>query len=244
MIVAVGVLLCWWLAHYITSPVLRLQAAVRQVAAGKLNTRVGSALGGRQDEIGVLGHDFDQMAEHIETLMNVQRRLLQAISHELRSPLARMNVATGIGRQRSGPELQSSWDRIQKETDRLDEMISQLLTLTRLESDTNVAARKTIELSLFLQEIVADADFEARSVERSVILLVSEPLLVSANPVQLRSAVENVLRNAIRYTDCGTKIEVSLLADVNNGNSMAIIQVADHGPGVPEPDLANIFRPF
>jgi signal transduction histidine kinase len=155
-----------------------------------------------------------------------------------------MNVATGIGRQRSGPELQSSWDRIQKETDRLDEMISQLLTLTRLESDTNVAARKTIELSLFLQEIVADADFEARSVERSVILLVSEPLLVSANPVQLRSAVENVLRNAIRYTDCGTQIEVSLLADVNNGNTMAIMQVADHGPGVPEPDLANIFRPF
>jgi two-component system, OmpR family, sensor histidine kinase CpxA len=244
MIVAVGVLLCWWLAHYITSPVLRLQAAVREVAAGKLNTRVGSALGGRQDEIGVLGHDFDQMAEHIETLMNVQRRLLQAISHELRSPLARMNVATGIGRQRSGPELQSSWDRIQKETDRLNEMISQLLTLTRLESDTNVAARKTIELSLFLQEIVADADFEARSVERSVILLVSEPLLVTANPVQLRSAVENVLRNAIRYTDCGTQIEVSLLADVNEGKATAIIQVADHGPGVPEPDLANIFRPF
>jgi len=244
MIVAVGVLLCWWLAHYITSPVLRLQAAVREIAAGNLNSRVGSALGRRRDEIAVLGHDFDRMAEHIETLMNVQRRLLQAISHELRSPLARMNVATGIGRKRSGPELQSSWDRIQKETDRLNEMISQLLTLSRLESEANLTVRKTIELSLFLQEIVADADFEARSLERSVILVLSEPLLVTANAAQLRSAIENVLRNAIRYTGRGTQVEVNLLAEVNKGKNTAIIQVTDHGPGVPEPDLANIFRPF
>src|SRR5262249_17893695 len=112
MIVAVGVLVCWWLAHYITSPVLRLQSAVRKIAAGKLDTRVGAAFGRRRDEIAALGHDFDHMAEHIETLMNVQRRLLQAISHELRSPLARLSVATGIGRQRSGPELEDSWDRI------------------------------------------------------------------------------------------------------------------------------------
>jgi signal transduction histidine kinase len=155
-----------------------------------------------------------------------------------------MNVALGLGRQRSGPELQSSWDRLQKETDRLNEMISQLLTLTRLESETNVAARTTLELSMLLQEIVADADFEARSVERSVIVVLAEPLLVKANPALLRSAVENVLRNAIRYTERGTQIEVSLLADVNKGGSTAIIQVADHGPGVPEADLENIFRPF
>jgi two-component system sensor histidine kinase CpxA len=244
MIVAVGVLVCWWLAHYITSPVLHLQSAVREIAAGKLNTRVGAALGRRRDEIAALGHDFDHMAEHIETLMNVQRRLLQAISHELRSPLARMSVATGIGRQRSGPELQDSWDRIQKETDRLNEMISQLLTLTRLESETNVAARTGIELSMLLQEIVADADFEARSLERSVILASSEPLLVNANVALLRSAVENVLRNAIRYTGEGTQIEVRLLAEVRKGFTTAVIQVADHGPGVPEPDVANIFRPF
>jgi signal transduction histidine kinase len=243
-IVFVGVLVCLWLAHHITSPVLRLQNAVREIAAGKLNARVGAALGRRCDEIATLGHDFDQMAEHIETLMSVQRRLLQAISHELRSPLARMNVALGLGRQRSGPELQSSWDRLQKETDRLNEMISQLLTLTRLESETNVAARTTLELSMLLQEIVADADFEARSVERSVIVVLAEPLLVKANPALLRSAVENVLRNAIRYTERGTQIEVSLLADVNKGGSTAIIQVSDHGPGVPEADLENIFRPF
>ena len=244
MIVAVGVLVCWWLAHYITSPVLRLQSAVREIAAGKLDTRVGAALGRRRDEIAALGHDFDHMAEHIETLMNVQRRLLQAISHELRSPLARMSVATGIGRQRSGPELEDSWDRIQKETDRLNEMISQLLTLTRLESETNVAARSSIELSPLLQEIVADADFEARSVERSVILASSEPLLVNANVALLRSAVENVLRNAIRYTEPGTQIEVRLLAEAGKGVGTAVVQVADHGPGVPEPDVANIFRPF
>jgi two-component system, OmpR family, sensor histidine kinase CpxA len=244
MIVAVGVLVCWWLAHYITSPVLRLQSAVREIAAGKLNTRVGATLGRRRDEIAALGHDFDHMAEHIETLMNVQRRLLQAISHELRSPLARMSVATGIGRQRSGPELEDSWDRIQKETDRLNEMISQLLTLTRLESETNVAARTGIELSMLLQEIVADADFEARSLERSVILASSEPLLVNANVALLRSAVENVLRNAIRYTERGTQIEVRLLAEAAKGVTTAVIQVADRGPGVPEPDVANIFRPF
>src|ERR1043166_805646 len=149
-----------------------------------------------------------------------------------------------MGRQRSGPKLQGSWDRIQKESDRLNEMISQLLTLTRLESETNVAARATLELSMFLQEIIADADFEARSMERSVILVSSEPQLVNANAALLRSAVENVVRNAIRYTERGTQIEVSLFSDVDKSKNTAIIQVADHGPGVPEPDLGNIFRPF
>jgi signal transduction histidine kinase len=244
VIVLVGVLVCWWLAHYITSPVLRLQSAVREIAAGKLHTRVGKALGGRRDEIAALGHDFDYMAEHIETLMNVQRRLLQAISHELRSPLARLSVAMGIGRQRSGPELQGSWDRIQKEADRLNEMISQLLTLAKLESETNVAEKTAVELSMLLQEIVADVDFEARSLERSVIVVLSEPLLLNGNAALLRSAVENVLRNAIHYSERGTQVEVSLVADVNMGKTTAIIQVADHGPGVPAEDLTNIFRPF
>ena len=142
-IIVVGVLVCLWLAHYITSPVLKLQGAAREIAAGKLNTRVGCALGGRRDEIAALGHDFDHMAEHIENLMNVQRRLLQAISHELRSPLARMNVAVGIGRQHSGQELQGSWDRIQKETDRLNAMISQILTLARLEKYVEVVETGT-----------------------------------------------------------------------------------------------------
>lgn len=243
-IVIVGILVCLWLAHYITSPVLRLQHAVREIAAGKLSTRVGATLGRRRDEIAALGHDFDHMAEHLETLMNVQRRLLQAISHELRSPLARMNVALGLGRQRSGEELQSSWDRIQKEADRLNEMIAQILTLARLESESDIAARHTIELSLLLQEIVADADFEARSLQCSVIVVLSEPLLVRANSSLLRSAIENVLRNAIRYTERGSQVEVSLLADSVNGQTIAIIHVADHGPGVPEPDLVNVFRPF
>ena len=243
-IVVVGVLVCLWLAHYITSPVLRLQGAVREIAAGKLSTRVGTAFGRRRDEIASLGHDFDHMAEHIETLMSAQRRLLQAISHELRSPLARMNVALGIGRQRSGQELQNSWDRIQQETDRLNEMIAQILTLARPESESDIAARTTIELSMLLEEIVADADFEARSMERSVIIVLSEPLLVKANASLLRSAIENVLRNAIRYTVKGSQVEVSLLADSADGRTMAIIQVADCGPGVPELDLFNIFRPF
>jgi two-component system sensor histidine kinase CpxA len=243
-IIAVGVLVCLWLAHYITSPVLKLQGAAREIAAGKLNTRVGWALGSRRDEIAALGHDFDHMAEHIETLMSVQRRLLQAISHELRSPLARMNVAVGIGRQRSGQELQGSWDRIQKETDRLNAMISQILTLARLESDSDVATQSTIELSMLLQETVVDSDFEARSMERSVIVVFSEPLMVKANTSLLRSAIENVLRNAIRYTERGSQVEVSLLADSVSERTVAIIQVADHGPGVPVNDLSNIFRPF
>jgi two-component system sensor histidine kinase CpxA len=243
-IIVVGVLVCLWLAHYITSPVLKLQGAAREIAAGKLNARVGWALGRRRDEIAALGHDFDHMAEHIETLMSVQRRLLQAISHELRSPLARMNVAVGIGRQRSGQELQGSWDRIQKETDRLNAMISQILTLARLESDSDVATQTTIELSMLLQETVVDSDFEARSMERSVIVVFSEPLMVKANTSLLRSAIENVLRNAIRYTERGSQVEVSLLADSVSERTIAIIQVADHGPGVPVNDLSNIFRPF
>ena len=123
-------------------------------------------------------------------------------------------------------------------------MIAQILTLARLESESDIAARHTIELSLLLQEIVADADFEARSMHCSVIVVLSEPLLVRANTSLLRSAIENVLRNAIRYTERGSQVEVSLLADSVNGQTIAIIHVADHGPGVPEPDLVNVFRPF
>src|SRR6266404_4409701 len=126
---------------------------------------------------------------------------------------------------------------------RLNDMISQILTLGRLESDS-ASPQTTIELSMLLQETVVDSDFEARSMERSVIVVISEPLLVRANTSLLRSAIENVLRNAIRYTQRGSQVEVSLLADSVNEQTIAIIQVADHGPGVPVKDLSNIFRPF
>jgi two-component system sensor histidine kinase CpxA len=243
-VLAVGAAVCFWLAHYITAPVRKLQQAAQQIAAGHLSTRIRPAFGSRNDEIANLGKDFDVMAERIETLMSSQRRLLQAISHELRSPLTRLSMALGLARQRPADEAAGALDRIEQEVNRLEFMISQLLTLTRLENGELSPLEPDVDLSKLLAEIVADADFEARGTGRSVAVLHTENCWVKGHAALLRSAIENVVRNAIRYTKEGTTVEVVLLLDERANDATAIIAVHDHGPGVPQADLENIFRAF
>jgi signal transduction histidine kinase len=235
-----GALFCYGLARYLTSPVTKLREATREFAGGNLSARVGPTMGSRRDELVSLAADFDEMAEKIQQLIDSQRRLLGDISHELRSPLARLNVALELARQRSGAEAASALERIQREAELLNEMIGQLLALTRLESGATEIQKSEFDLQLLVREIVKDADFEARARNRTVNLEAPDHCTIVGNEQLLRRAIENVVRNAVQYTAEGTEVEIKLSCL----ETASEITVRDHGAGVPEEALAEIFRPF
>ena len=244
-VVATSGVVCYGLARYLVAPVLKLRDATRSLSGGDLAVRVGPAVGKRRDELSDLANDFDFMAERVESLVTTQRQLLSDISHELRSPLARLNVALGLARQRAGDEANDALDRIEREAERLNELIGQLLVLAQLEEDAGAHESAPVNLKRLVDEIAADADFEARSGNRSVRVAASEPVTIAGNEGLLRSAIENVVRNAVRYTDAGTEVEVSLeKRDTGEGQAIAVVRVRDHGPGVPPEALEDLFRPF
>ncbi len=244
VVVMTGGVVCYGLARYLTSPVDKLQKATQQLAGGDLTTRVGSVLEKRGDEFSDLGHDFDLMAERIEGLINSQRRLLSDISHELRSPLARLNVALELARKRTGSEAGSSLDRIEREAERMNELISQLLSLTRLDDGAESTEEISIALADLVKEVAGDADFEASSQNRRVLIMESEDCIVTGSPELLRSAIENIVRNGLHYTADGTQVEVRLSCSRTDDGEYAVIVVMDDGPGVPEDVLGELFRPF
>jgi two-component system sensor histidine kinase CpxA len=244
VILVIGGIFCFWLARYLTTPLLKLRTTTNELAQGNLGARVANKLTKRRDEIGQLGRDFNGMAERLESMVKAQQRLLGDISHELRSPLARLGVALGLARQRSGPDANGALDRIERESDNLNEMISQLLTLTRLESGTDGRKRAEIDLAALVRDVAEDADFEARSVNRSVQVVWTERCTINGIEELLRSAVENVVRNAVRFTPEGTAVEVALQRQNGASDRYAVISVRDRGKGVPEEALERIFRPF
>jgi two-component system sensor histidine kinase CpxA len=231
---------CYLLARYLTAPLAQLRAATRRLATGDLSARVGDALGNRRDETTELGREFDRMAERIESLINGQRRLLGDISHELRSPLTRLNLALGVARRQVGDGAIKAHDRIEREAERLNELIGQLLLLTELESGDQPIKREPIRLAEMLRELVTDAEFEARNQHRAVHLKTLSDPTIRGDERLLRSAIENVVRNAIRHTAEGTTVEITLSYEA----ATVVIAVRDYGPGVPEEALAQLFRPF
>jgi len=243
VVVVTAAATCYVLARYVARPLATLRTATRELAGGHLAVRVGPALGRRTDELGDLARDFDGMAERLEGLVTAERRLLRDISHELRSPLARLHVALGLARQQAGPE-QGALDRIEREAERLNALIGQLLTLARLESGATEPAHETIDLGAIVREVAEDADFEARSRRRAVRVLESCDAGVRGDRELLRSAVENVVRNAVRHTRDGTAVEVGLRLEPPPAPSRVRIWVRDHGAGVPESALPYIFEPF
>jgi two-component system, OmpR family, sensor histidine kinase CpxA len=237
-------LVCFFLARYLTSPVVRLRAATQRLASGDLTARAGGSRSPGSDEIGQLVRDFDGMAGRLESLVNAQSRLLHDISHELRSPLARLNVALGLARQRTGPDAESAINRIELEANRLNELIGRLLVLARMEGGEDPAEMEPIQLDELVREIVKDAEFEALGRNCRVRCEISDHPAVMGTAALLHSAIENVVRNAMRYTGEGTQVEVRL-AQVNAANGLeAVIRVSDEGPGVPEAALDKLFRPF
>jgi len=238
-ILAAGVI-SYLLALYLTSPVKKLKTAVQSFAEGNLDVRVTPQLGGRRDELADLGREFDQMAEQIAALISSQKRLLADISHELRSPLARLTVALELARKNTNGKAEAALDRIELESERVNKLVGQLLALTRLESGAERVPPETVVLEDLVQQVVDDANYEAKPQHKEVKILKLEQCRVRGSSELLRSGVENVVRNAIRYTAEGTSIEVSLIWRLDT----AVVTVKDHGPGVPETELKHIFEPF
>ena len=241
-IVSSGVV-SYFLARYLTAPVVRLRTATQQLAAGDLTARAEAPPKRRRDEIAELVRDFNGMAARLEDLVNAQNRLLNDVSHELRSPLARLNVALGLARQRTGPEAQGALERIEREAERLNELIGRLLEIARLESGEEVQ-KSAVNLAEMLHEICKDADFEAQSRNCRVKCVIADACIVMGHAGLLHSAIENVVRNATRYTREGTEVEIRLEKAQDANGAEAVVRVTDSGPGVPEEDLHKLFRPF
>lgn len=238
-ILAAGVI-SYLLALYLTSPVKKLITVVQSFAEGNLDVRVTPKLGNRRDELADLGREFDHMAERIAALISSQKRLLADISHELRSPLARLTVALELARNNTNSKGMAALDRIELESERVNKLVGQLLALTRLESGAERVPPEMVAMDELVQQVVDDASYEAHPLNKEVKILQLDPCRMRGSVELLRSGVENVIRNAIRYTAAGTAVEVSLTARLD----MALISVRDHGPGVPEAELGHIFEPF
>jgi len=229
-----------WLARYLSAPVGALRRATQDLSAGDLSARVGGPVDRRRDEIGELARDFDGMADRIESLLGSQRRLLRDVSHELRSPLARLTVALQLARDREGARAEEAFDRIERETGRLDDLIGQLLLLERLEAREPGAEPVKFDLCDLLNEVLDDASFEATATDRTVEFDGATPCRYRGYPALIRSALDNVLRNGVRHTAEKTAVEVILSC----GQETAEITIRDHGPGVPEEHLGTLFEPF
>lgn len=230
-----GILLCYILAFHLTQPLRRLQRAVERFGKGDLSARAASS---RRDELGELARTFDRMADRIEILVTAEHRLLLDISHELRSPLARLRVAVELAR--SGAGRDEALNRIEKEADRLNSLVGGLLQVTRAEGDPSSLRREPVRLEQLLRELVDDSALEARARGCKVRLVEEHPVLVKGDPELLRRAIENVMRNAVRHAPDGSAVEAGLLTS----NGRATVRIRDYGPGVPEEALPRIFDAF
>lgn len=227
------------LARYLTRPLRSLRHASQRVAEGDLSVRVTPELRSADAEIAALGRDFDRMAERVEELVVAQQRLLTDVSHELNSPLARLRVALELARQKAGGAAEAPLDRIEREAERLSVLIGEILTLTRLEQG-EPPPREAVELGALIDEIVRDADFEAASDGRRVVLEGSASITLLGDEELLRRAVENVVRNAVRFAPEGTEVTLRVEED----EERVTIRVRDRGPGVPDEALRSIFVPL
>jgi signal transduction histidine kinase len=237
-------LVCWWLAVQITKPVHILREATRNVAAGKLATRTAAQLNGRKDELGMLGKDFDQMAAKLESLISAQTRLMADISHELRSPLARLMLASAIARRSTGAQLSLTLDRVDRETERLNELIGQLTSLAQLELGSARVSSQEIELHGLIDQVINSVDYEANDKLCSITCSYEncEAVIIRGDPELLRRAIENVVRNAVLYTAERTQVDLKIQKAAYAG--VLRIIVSDCGPGVPDDEIHSIFNPF
>ena len=228
-------LLCWVLAVSIASPLGHLTRAVERFGAGDLSVRTESA---RKDEIGELARAFDRMAGRITTLVTAERRLLQDVSHELRSPLARLRFAVQLSRREQ--DRDESAAQVDKEIDRLSELVGALMQVTRAEGDPSTYRPEPVELAPLLEAILEDCEYEAREHGCRLVPNIKSSPAVCGDLELLRRAIENVVENAIRYAPPDSAVELDLAV---HGQS-ATISIRDYGPGVQEEDLTRIFAPF
>jgi signal transduction histidine kinase len=236
-----GGLVSWALARSLTRPIADLQRAARGLAAGDLNTQVAPATRRRRDELGQLGAAFDSMAGDLRELVEGRERLLRDVSHELRSPLARMRLAVGLAQQ-PGSNVAAQIARMETEIARLDALIGAILDVSRLESGARSLQPVAVDLVALIDGIVADARFEAESVGCSIAWTPPPAMPMQADPHWLAAAIENVIRNALRHAPPGSSVDVTL--QQGPGVGQACLVVRDRGPGVQADQLGRIFEPF
>jgi two-component system sensor histidine kinase CpxA len=235
----VSAVLCFLLARYLSDPVRHLRAATHSIAGGDLRVRVSSLIGRRRDELALLAFDFDAMAERLRGLLESQRQLLRDVSHELRSPLARLQIALGLAR-RPNANLEQELDRIEHEAQRLDELIGEILSLSRLEDTSRTLHPEKINLTELLETLLENARLEAEARWVRLELHVPEGVTVAADRELLFRALENILRNAVAYSPHGALVQLSARLQ----EAEVIIEITDQGPGVPNDLLERIFEPF
>jgi two-component system sensor histidine kinase CpxA len=255
------------LAAYITAPLARIRASARRVARGDLSAHIGDLRFGRSAEILALASEFDQMTARLRDLVEGQRRLIRDVSHEMRSPLSRLRIALelaranvkealvepadavlepatagrnpGDARNFPGREAVNQLDRIEREAERLEEMIAQAIQLTRMET-TTPSKVEDVALDQLITDIASDAAFEAQARPCALHIAQNEPLVVRAEPDLVASAIENVVRNAVKYTAADSTVSIRL----DRVEGQARVRVRDCGPGVPAGDCARIFEPY
>jgi two-component system OmpR family sensor kinase len=227
------------IARYVAKPIRSLRSAFDAVAAGDLSLRVVPQIGTRHDELADLGRHFDLMAERLQLSMSAQRRLLHDVSHELRSPLARLQAAVGLARHKPSWQ-QSAIDRIELESMRIDRLVGDLLRLSRLEAGELAEVEEEIRLHELIGDIVADANFEARDSGRVVIWSNPMPAAMRGRPEMLHGAIENVIRNALKHAPSSREIHL----ETSVGASHYELRVLDDGPGLHSEELPRLFTPF
>ena len=235
-----GALLAW----YVAKPIRVLRGAFEALSHGRLETRVRPIIGRRADEVSELARDFDGMAQKLQDVIASQRSLLHDVSHELRSPLARLQAAIGLARQ-NPQRLDASLERIEQEAQRVDDLVGQLLTLSRLEaqtSDTSLDRLERTDLIDLVASVAEDAEFEAQAANRSVRFSSRGDAVADVRAELLHRAVENVVRNAVKYTAPESTVDVTAGIDQTGGTF--VVTVADRGPGVAASELNAIFDPF
>lgn len=235
-------LICYLLSIYLTRPLRSLQSAAKSIARGKLSTRVGQFKGHGRDEIAELIGEFDRMAAELESIIHSKQRLLQDISHELRSPLARLQIAIELGRKKVEGRAQNELDRMEMECLRLNDLIGEMIEFARLDTLTSQLEKTLINLPALLTEISSDANYEHSQNNPAVHLHCLEDCDLFLDKRLIYRAIENIIRNALRYASPNPQILVTLHSDALQ--PVVYIDIEDNGPGVPEDQLEKIFNPF
>lgn len=240
--IIVSGLICFALARYLSAPINRLRHTAMQLSHGNLDARISEATQMRYDEIGELAKDFNFMANRLQTMINSQKHLMRDISHELRSPLARIQVALELARKQETAAIEPELQRIELELERLNTMIDELLTFVRMEIDQDKTDKVIVNIKELLEQIVDDTHFENCQTpqQRQISITCPADIEISANPQLLYRALENIIRNACFYTPKDTQVKINCVA--SDGNILLTFE--DEGPGVPEDMLDKIFEPF
>jgi two-component system sensor histidine kinase CpxA len=241
-LLAISFLSCWLLAKSFTNPLIAIQKASDDIGQGKLATRI-KKFDRRSDEFGALARSFNQMAEQLESNISSHQRLLGDVSHELRSPLTRLQLAVALAEKNIGhaDEQQKHLARCELEVDRLDEMIADVLTLSRLEHSQNAFIADEVELNHLVKEVVNDSQYFANSKNVTIALKNEANCSLFVDVKLLTSAISNVLNNAVKYSPKDNVVTVTLSQSLKE---QIILTVSDHGPGVPDDMITELFSPF